>query len=270
MKRAAILIFLLLFAALPLRAEATLERLIDLLEIDAYNLIIREEGLADADSLSLDLLGRPADSALMTELDRIYDTDRMAAHVRDTLRREMTPLHLTRAAAYFSSDPSQHIISLEVAARRAMSSDELEEAATRGWIAAEEEHPWLVARVREMSDVNDLLERNVAGALNANLHFFRGLAQGDALQMSEAEILSQVWSQEDQIRGETDLWIGAYLTLAYKPLEEPVLTDYIAFWSTETGKALNRAIFSAFNDIYNEISFATGRILALSVETQEL
>lgn len=270
MIRALILSATLICAPAASFSQAALTRLYDLIAIDAYIGIVREEGLEDIDTLSEDMLGRPADAALLTKMSRIYDPLRMGDAVRRALQREMTDTQVEQAAAFFSSARMQRIIELEVAARRAISDPSVEDIATVAWLEAEEERPWLVARINEIWRANDLLERNVAGALNANLHFYRGLAQSDAFAMSETEMLSEVWAQETEIRAETELWLGAYLTLSYDPVDQDTLESYARFWDTGTGQAVNRAIFAAFNEIYNEISFATGQVLALSIGTQEL
>ena len=69
------------------------------------------------------------------------------------------------------------------------------------------------------AEANDLIEENVSGALNSNLAFYRGMSEGGAFtgaEMTEEEMLSEVWSQEDDIRAETAGWLYPFLMLAYE------------------------------------------------------
>lgn len=270
MIRATLFAIALLCAPLSAQADAALTRLYDLLELDAYLDITRIEGLEDADELSQDMLGRPADPGFVEFVSRLYDPTRMRDAVFAVLEDTLSDSDIDAALIFFESTTGARITELEVAARRAIMDPALEEATRRAWFLAEEEQPWLVARISEIIEANDLIERNVAGALNANLRFYQGLAEGGAFDLEEGEMLADVWGQEEEIRADTIGWMGGYLLLAYEPLEEQDFTDYLGFWTTQTGRALNGAVFEAFNLLYDDISHGLGRIIALEMGTQEL
>lgn len=270
MMKAAMLSCVLAVAPVLAAADAKLTRLYDLIAVDAYNQIIRDEGLRGADELAFDMIGRAADAPFLEQIDRIYDVDRLADSTRAALERGLDDDDIASALAYFETASAQRIVELEVAARRAISDEDVETAARAAWARADEDRPWLVARIREISQANDLLERNVAGALNSNLQFFKGLADGGGLEMTEQDMLAEVWGQEEDIRAETRDWLGAYLLLSYDPLSEADLDAYHTFWLTDAGKALNAAMFDGFDRAFDDISYATGRIIALSMVTQEL
>ena len=65
-------------------------------------------------------------------------------------------------------------------------------------------------------------------------------------------------------------WIGAYLLTAYQPLEPDELDAYIAFWQTDEGRELNRALFATFDRMYAEISYLMGQAVAQHLRSQEL
>lgn len=264
------LVLILLFAPVAGLANADLARLIDLIEVDTYITIAREEGLGEVESLSEDMLGQGASAVFQDQMARIYDAERMKDSVYAALETGLSQAEIEAALAFFATDQGARIIELEVAARRAMLSEEIEDAAERAWIVAEEESPWLVARIREISTATDLVEQNVSGALNSNLRFYQGLADGGALQLSEDEMLAEIWGQEETIRLDVDLWLNAYLLLAYQPLSETDITDYQAFWNSAAGQALNLAVFGGFNQMYEDLSYATGRVIALNMTTQDL
>ena len=48
------------------------------------------------------------------------------------------------------------------------------------------------------------------------------------------------------------------------------IETYIAFWETETGAALNNAMFTSFNQLYDGLSYATARVIALRTGSEEL
>ena len=121
-----------------------------------------------------------------------------------------------------------------------------------------------------MIEVSDLVDRNVTGALNSNLRFMQGLVDGGGIDISQSDLLRDVWAQEPEIREETEIWLGAYLLLALKPLSEAEIENYITFWQTGPGRALNAAMFDAFNMMYDGLSYATARTLALHMGSEEL
>ncbi len=116
----------------------------------------------------------------------------------------------------------------------------------------------------------DMLNRNVTSALNSNVQFLRGLAEGGAIEMSEDDILADVSGDLDATREDTASWLFGFLLLAYHPLDDTELEAYIAFSQSDAGQALNRALFNGFGAAYDDISYALGRAVALNMTTQEL
>lgn len=271
MIRALGLSLVLVLAAATVRADAALMRLHDLLAVEEYIAIIRAEGLADAEEVSRDMLGRPADAGFLEQLDRIHDPVRMRETVLQQLDR-LGDAEMQAAIAFFETETARTITELELAARRALADEELEQSARLAWSEAEAEESQsdLVARINAISEACDLVERNVAGALNSNLRFYQGLADGDGLDLSEDEILAEVWGQEEDVRNDTVAWLGGFSLLAYQPLPPADLEAYLTFWKTPAGQALNAAIFEGFNQVYDDISYATGRVVALHMGTQDL
>ncbi|WP_136461396.1 hypothetical protein [Aliishimia ponticola] len=251
-------------------ADAQLTRLYDLLEFDAYLEVTRIEGMREIEDGAPEMLGRSADGGYLAQMARVYDADRMRETILYHLERGLNSQQIDAALVFFGSDLGMRITEFEVAARRAISDTDVEESARDAWLRAEETHPWLSARIHDFIDVSDLIERNVSGALNSNLRFYQGLVDGGSIELTQDEMLIEVWAQEPALRDDTESWMGGYLLLAYQPLSQTDITDYLAFWKTDTGRALNAAVFAGYNALYDEISYATGRIIALNVDTQEL
>lgn len=270
MIRAALCAAVLCAAPVVALADARLTQLTDLLRIDGYIEITREEGLADFPALTEDFLGHGPDSVMLAQIEDVYDVAKMREAVRQSMADRLTDAQIDAAILFFGSEIGEDISLVELAARRAMSDPQLEEAARSAWEAAPETDPELAAQIEEIIAVSDLIERNVAGALNSNFRFMQGMADGNGTELSQSDLLAEVWAQEEMIRADTESWLGAYLLLSYQPLEPDDVDTLIAFWSTDVGRALNAALFEGFDGLFEGISYATARIIALRIGSEEL
>ena len=112
--------------------------------------------------------------------------------------------------------------------------------------------------------------RNVVGALNANLAFFKGLGAGGGFEMSEEEMLATVWGREAEIREDTTGWTFGYLTFAYEALTLEELRAYVDLSGTAEGRALNAALFAAFEAVFDDTSFSLGQAVSRFMVGDEL
>lgn len=260
----------LLLAALPAPARADdARRLGDLLAFPEIVEIMREEGLAHGETLAKDSLPGRVPGSWRATLDRIYDAERMEATLRRAFAEALEGTEVTPLVAYFEREEAQRIVGLEVSARRAM-ADPAVEAEAR---AAAEARPSDDPRrrlVERFVETGDLVEANVAGALNGQYLFFRGMADGGGLELSEAEMIDMVWAQEEETRRDTREWLMGFLLLAYGPVEEAALERYVSEAASPEGQALNRALFAGFDAMFAEISYAMGRALAAEMQMQDL
>ena len=119
---------------------------------------------------------------------------------------------------------------------------------------------------------NDLIEINVAGAMNSNVAFYMGLMAGGALDeaLTQDQILNDVWDHAADIRANTSEWFYGFLLLAYDPVRGADLETYTAFSASDTGVALIGALFAAFDDMFDSKSFALGREAARVMAGQDL
>lgn len=252
-------LFLLVLMALPLRVQASdVAALGVALRLDEVVSVIEAEGISYGKDLEADLFGGPVGARWQAMVGMIYDPATMRRRLDSALEAELAgrPDHINAMIAFFGSELGQRILSLEVSARRALLDETVEEASRiRVEDMMAEEAPRLAA-LRRFIDVNDLIESNVAGALNSNYAFYRGLADGGAFddQMTDADIVSDVWGQEAEVRQETEDWLYPYLALAYQPLSDEDMAAYIAFSETDAGQVLNAALFAAFDQVFSAIS----------------
>ncbi len=256
--------------AAPVEAQSGVEPLFEAMQMDRLIAQMRDEGLAYGETLADDMLPGGVDAQWRALLTRIYDTDKMADVVRAEFTRAFGETDPAPLLSFFQSAPGQALVEAELDTRAAIANPEIEEAARDIWRQADKSTP----RQQLIADyvaINDLLEYNVSGAMTSNYQFFTGLVEGGAIDMTEDEILQDVWAQEAETRADTREWLFGYLTMAYDELPESTLADYVALSRTDAGRALNRALFAGFDRMYAEQSLSLGLAVAsLMAQGEEL
>ena len=244
--------------------------LLDALGVPQIVGIMRAEGLEYGDTLAADMVPGGSTEGWRATVDRIYDEARMLETVRAVFTQEFATADLEPLVTFFGSEAGQQIVSLELSARTAMREQEIEDAARAAFRDLDGTDSETLGTISEFVDTNDLVEANLVGSLNANYMFYLGLVDGDALEMSEQDILTEVWSSEEETRSDTREWVFAFLLMAYRPLEDGVVERYTALSKTDPGRALNRALFASFDEMYDDISYALGMAVARQMQVQEL
>jgi hypothetical protein len=254
------------------QSVAPIDTLYRALGMDDVLAIMREEGLSYGEDMQVDLLGGQGGARWMATVSQIYDVSLMREAVRSRMDIELAAADLAPMIDFFSSELGQRIIALEVSAREAFLEEEIEEVSREAFASLDQSSAPRSEMIKELVAEAELVENNVVGALNANFAFFSGLASGGGMpgQMSEEEILADVWGQEPEIRADTTEWLYAYLNLAYQPLSDEELTNYITFYTSDAGQTLNQAIFQAFDEMFGSISFALGQSAAVFMGGEEL
>ncbi len=246
------------------------DALLDRLGLPEIVQIMREEGIGSGTEMARDLIPGGATQGWQASVARIYDTDAMEEVVRAEFQESFGDTDATPLLRFFGSETGERVVEVELSARRALIDDGVEAAARevfRGLDGSSDERLGLVT---DFVQANDLVEANVTGALNASFQFYAGLVDGGALEMTEREILDEVWSQEPETRADSREWLYAYLLMAYEPLPEGDLEAYVDLSSSPEGKAMNRALFAGFNTMYDNISYALGLAAAKQMQAQEL
>jgi len=267
-------VFALVLFVLPARAEppARLEELIAALRLDETLEVMAQEGIAYGNELEAEMFpgrGKARWQAMVTD---IYDAARARQVMRETLGEALSGTDLDPLVMFFGGETGARIVGLELSARRALLDPDVEDASRE-----------TVERMRDAGDtrlgllevfvaVNDLVEMNVAGGLNANYAFYAGLVAGGAFpfDMSEEEMLAEVWSQEPELREETEAWLYSYLAMAYQPLSDAELQAYIALSETAEGQALNQALFAGFDVLFRQVSRDLGVGAAQFIQGEDI
>lgn len=261
-------------AAVPEAVEAGVDAVLAAVRMDDTIAILRDEGIEYALSLETDMIGRPASSAWAATVAEIYDPARMADAFRAALLQEFAAdaAALPEIRAFFEGGTGQRAVALEIDARRAFLDDAVEEQAKVAWEKVQASDPARAALLERFVALNDLVESNVSGGLNANLAFYRGLAESGALDsdLTEDQMLADVWAQEPEVRKSTTDWVYSYLNLAYGPLSEAELTAYADFCATDAGQKANAALFAAYDKVFAPISRALGLAVGRQMQGQDI
>lgn len=265
--------FAVILAGAAAAAErAEIDRLWRAMDMDGVIRLMRAEGLDYGRTLDEDMLAGQGGEGFLSLVGGLYDEGRMAASARERFAEDLADDDVAPMLAFFEAPLGQRIIALELSAREAMLEPEVEEASRERLAEMDRGGDPRVAQLDRFVAANDLVESNVMGALNASYAFYLGMEQGGALEedMAEADILADVWSQEEQVRTDTEDWVYAFLALAYQPLDDADLVAYTEFSETPAGRALNRAIFTAFDRMFVDISRGLGLAVARFLVGEEL
>lgn len=232
--------------------------------------IMREEGLRQSEELRDDMFPGRGGPSWPRTVSAIYDVAEMTSVFRREFDSALADADVAPLVDFFTSDLGRQIVRLELEARRAFMEPGVEDAARQAFRQLDQKDAARVDALRDFVEVNDLIEYNVMGAMNSNLAFMRGLGESDAFDMSEADILSDVWAREAEIRDDTAGWVFSYLAMAYQPLATEDIRTYFELSGTEAGQELNRALFAGFDAVFNEISYDLGRSASRFVVGEEL
>ena len=240
------------------------------LKIDALIAVMRTEGLANGKDMEADLFPGQGGAAWSVVVSRVYDAGRLHAIFDAALTKALQNDAATQQAMtdFFGTALGQKILALEIGARKTLLDDKATEAAAQVWAKAAAANTPRVAQINHFAEVNDLVESNVMGALNGNLAFYRGMNDAGAFPqpMPEDDMLAEVWGQEADVRHDTTEWLFPFLMLAYQPLSDHELDQYIAFSETPAGQKANRAMFTAFDAMFvqvsKELGQSAGRLMA--------
>ena len=248
--------------------EARLAYLQQVMGIGQIVEVMQEEGRAHGGEIAASL-GFPDTPGWTSLVDRIYDAKSMRAVLDKGFAESFKDADPEPLIAFFESNTGAAIVQMEIAARRAFLDQQTEDTARAAYRDLPQDDALLQA-VSGYIDANGLVDFNVQGGLNSSLMFYRGLIEGGAFQMDEAEVLREVWAEEPETRADTREWLFAFLTMAYRPLTPAQVQAYTDLSKTPEGKALNRALFAGFNQMYAEISFGLGLAAAGQMGGEEL
>ncbi|WP_319823832.1 DUF2059 domain-containing protein [Thalassovita sp.] len=263
--RGVLLISALLWLGLATAAQAAgvcQARLVSLLRLEEVVQIMQQEGLDQGRDLGASMLQESGGAAWERRLQLLYDVPRMTDQAVAGVTSRIPDQDCGAMLAFFDTPLGQQIVEGEISVRRAFLDSAVEDASRRAYTLGESGADPHLAEVSGYIQLNDLLERNVSGALNSNYRFYLGLVHGEYLHLTEDEILAEAWAAEAETRADMDEWLHAYLSAAYAGLNVDQLRAYNAFSASPAGQTLNRALFGGFDSMYEALSYGLGLAIA--------
>jgi hypothetical protein len=248
--------------------------LVEALQLAEVFAIMEDEGIAYGQEIEETMFPGSGGASWAGAVQEIYASDRVLDAFVAVFQAELVAngADIAPMIAFFTSDTGRKAIGLEVSARRAMLDPAVEDATKLKLAEMREDRDPRLDGIDAFVTANDLVESNVTGGLNASFAFYRGLAAAGAMgeDMTEADMLQDVWSQEPKIRADTEEWIYSFLALAYAPLSDEELRAYTAFSETGPGRALNKALFAGFDVVFTDVSERLGSAAAGFIAGQDL
>lgn len=271
-------VFLSLIASVSLATAAVAQTDSDAdLLFDAMGLpqiigVMREEGLSYGETIARDMFPGGMTPRWAAAVAQVYDADVMTAEMRTAFVMALADQDLTPMLAFYQSDLGQQIVAQEISAREAMLDPALEAAAKQMAAEAARANTPRFQLIDDFIAANDLIEANVAGGLNSNYAFLSGLMSGPAQipGMGPETLLDDVWAQEPEIRASTTEWLYAFLMLSYEPLSDTQLSELIGFTQTAEGRVMTSALFTAFDQAFERVSYDLGSAASGFLIAQEL
>ncbi|KRS14892.1 hypothetical protein XM53_00070 [Roseovarius atlanticus] len=260
----------LLISGAAAAQDSDRERLIELMRIGDTVEVMRKEGLRYGAEIGAEMLPDIPNDDWERTVSRIYDAEKMEAVITQGFETALEGEAVGPLVDFFESELGAEIVELEISAREAFLDEETEMAAMDAFEMARGDETELYQQVETIIADSDLVEYNVMGAMNANLMFYRGLADGGAIDLGESDMLADVWAQEPDIRAESEAWLGSFLMMAYRPLDADELEAYAELYRTPEGRVLNTAVFNAYDRMYDEISYLLGQAVAEQMRSEEL
>lgn len=273
-----VIVLLLCFLPMAAQAQRMSDRVLDAMAVTALFEMLQDEAVASGRDLGAEMMPGRDPAGWERTLARLNDPARVLPSFRaafaDALAAAPGGGDAAGAAilAYLTAPPGDRIVDLELSARAALNEPGIEAAVLDRFEASRAAGSDHAAAVERFIAVNDLVERNVVGALAANAAFLTGLQEGaDAPgAIGTGDVLADVWAQEPAIRASTEDWLRAFVSLAYGPLDASEFQTHIAFSESPAGQAFNDAIFAAFDTVLTDLSYDTGAALARLMASEDL
>jgi hypothetical protein len=257
-----------------LAAESPVQRLGMALLLPDVLAVMQEEGKVYGNSLAEQYFINDGGNDWQRTVGDIYAPERLAPIFETALEADLdlSESDVQPMLDFFQSPLGRRIVALELSARRALLDDNVEQAAHRKLEDMRAEEAPRLTLLQDYLAANHLIDMNVASALNANIAFMRGLDSTGIFEreISEEEMLAEVWGKEEEVRGQTEDWMMMFAALAYAPLSDADIEAYTEFSRRVPGVALNRALFAGFDAVFEQVSGDLGRAVGRRIQGTSL
>ena len=244
--------------------------LYDALQMDRVNEIIRVEGIRDAQGTGEAYLSANSVERFVDQAKSVYQLDIMEKDFKRLMTENLSTSDANEILLFYRRPIGKIASELEVSARVAISETEIEEMAKTELKEAKALKNTRLDEIESVIKTLELVEQNLIGAYAAQFAFMYELSKLGLLELSRQEMIDIITNDEEKLKGEILEWLMAFSHMAYAPMSDEEFSVYNDFSKSDLGIALNKALFSVYNEMAKDQSQSLANILGEFMRSEDL
>jgi len=244
--------------------------LYDALQMDRVNEIIRVEGIRDAQGTGEAYLSANSVERFVDQAKSVYQLDIMEKDFKRLMTENLSTSDANEILLFYRRPIGKIASELEVSARVAISETEIEEMAKTKLKEAKALKNTRLDEIESVIKTLELVEQNLIGAYAAQFAFMYELSKLGVIELSRQEMIDIITNDEEKLKGEILEWLMAFSHMAYAPMSDEEFSVYNDFSKSDLGIALNRALFSVYNEMAKDQSQSLANILGEFMKSEDL
>ena len=244
--------------------------LYDALHMDRINEIIRLEGIQDAEGTGEAYLPPNSVDRFVAQAKSVYQLEAMERDFKRLLTQNLSIPDANKILLFYQKPLGKVASELEVSARIAISDAHIEEMAKIKLKEAVKSKNKRLDEIESVIKTLELVEQNLIGAYDAQFAFMYELSKLGVIELSKQEMIDLITNDEEKLKSEILEWLMAFSHMAYAPMNDKEFSDYSDFSKSELGIALNKALFSVYNEMAKDQSQRLASILGEFMKSEDL
>ena len=244
--------------------------LYDALHMDRINEIIRLEGIQDAEGTGEAYLPPNSVDRFVAQAKSVYQLEAMERDFKRLLTQNLSIPDANKILLFYQKPLGKVASELEVSARIAISDKHIEEMAKIKLKEAVKSKNKRLDEIESVIRTLELVEQNLIGAYAAQFAFMYELSKLGVIELSKQEMIDLITNDEEKLKSEILEWLMAFSHMAYAPMSDKEFSDYSDFSKSELGIALNKALFSVYNEMAKDQSQRLASILGEFMKSEDL
>ena len=244
--------------------------LYDALHMDRINEIIRLEGIQDAEGTGEAYLPPNSVDRFVAQAKSVYQLEAMERDFKRLLTQNLSIPDANQILLFYQKPLGKVASELEVSARIAISDAHIEEMAKLKLKEAVKSKNKRLDEIESVIRTLELVEQNLIGAYAAQFAFMYELSKLGVIELSKQEMIDLITNDEEKLKSEILEWLMAFSHMAYAPMSDKEFSDYSDFSKSELGIALNKALFSVYNEMAKDQSQRLATILGEFMKSEDL
>jgi hypothetical protein len=244
--------------------------LYDALHMDRINEIIRLEGIQDAEGTGEAYLPPNSVDRFVAQAKSVYQLEAMERDFKRLLTQNLSIPDANEILLFYQKPLGKVASELEVSARIAISDTHIEEMAKIKLKEAVKSKNKRLDEIESVIKTLELVEQNLIGAYAAQFAFMYELSKLGVIELSKQEMIDLITNDEEKLKSEILEWLMAFSHMAYAPMNDKEFSDYSDFSKSELGIALNKALFSVYNEMAKDQSQRLASILGEFMKSEDL